>query len=95
MSAIGSFGGLTSQSQASGDAFSEITSSEFIQIIFTELQSQDPLEPQDTQAILDQLGSIREIESNIKLQQNLESLVNQNAFAAASNLIGNLVSGID
>lgn len=94
MSAIDSLNGLTNQATASGDAFSEITSGEFLQILFTELSSQDPLEPQDTQAILDQLGSLREIESNIKLQQNLETLVDQNSFAAASNLIGNLVSGL-
>jgi len=94
MSAIDSLSGRTSQAAASGDAFSEITSGEFLQILFTELSAQDPLEPQDTQAILDQLGSLREIESNIKLQQHLETLVDQNSFASASNLIGNLVSGI-
>ncbi|MFT5424223.1 MAG: flagellar basal-body rod modification protein FlgD [Phycisphaerales bacterium] len=94
MSAIDSLNGRTNQATASGDAFAEITSGEFMQILFTELSAQDPLEPQDTQAILDQLGSLREIESNLKLQQNLKTLVDQNSFAAASNLIGNLVSGI-
>jgi len=94
MSAINSLNGLANQATASGDAFSEITSGEFLQILFTELSAQDPLEPQDTQAILDQLGSLREIESNLKLQQNLKTLVDQNSFASAANLIGNLVSGI-
>lgn len=94
MSAIDSLTGLNASSQASGDAFSEITSGDFLNIILTEMQSQDPLEPQDTQAILDQLGSLREIESNIALQDNLEALVNQNALASASTLIGSLVSGI-
>ena len=94
MSAIDSLTGLNSNSQASGDAFSEITSGEFLNIILTELQTQDPLEPQDTQAILNQLGSLREIESGIALQENLEQLVQQNELAAASSLIGNLVSGV-
>lgn len=94
MSAIDTLTGLNPNSQASGDAFSEITSGEFLKIILTEMQTQDPLEPQDTQTILNQLGSLREIESNIALQSNLETLVNQNALASASTLIGSLVSGL-
>ena len=43
--------------------FNELASEDFIQIIFTELTNQDPLAPNDTSALLDQLNSIRSIES--------------------------------
>ena len=92
MSAISDF---SSSSQVdSTDAFNTLSSSEFLQIIFTELQNQDPLEPQDSQAMLNQLSALRSIESDTNMVASLENLVTQNEFAAASQLIGSLVSGI-
>ena len=44
--------------------------------------------------MLNQLSSLRAIESDSKMVNSLESLVSQNQFAAASQLIGSLVSGI-
>jgi len=73
--------------------FSEMQSEDFIKVIFTELTNQDPLDPQDTSALLDQLDSIRSIESDLKITNRLEDLVTQNQFASASNLIGKVISG--
>jgi len=52
-----------SVSALSSNRFSELKSEDFIRIIFTELANQDPLQPNDTGALLDQLNSIRDIES--------------------------------
>jgi flagellar basal-body rod modification protein FlgD len=73
--------------------FSEMTTEDFIQIIFTELTNQDPLEPNDTGALLDQLNSIRSIESDIQLTRQLEALVTENQLASASGLIGKFIGG--
>jgi flagellar basal-body rod modification protein FlgD len=91
MSAIS---GLYSNGASSGDALGALSSDEFLRIIFTELQNQDPLEPQDTGATLEQLATLRSIESDTQMVNSLETLVRQSEFASASNLIGNLVSGI-
>tara|TARA_R110000744_G_scaffold100494_2_gene193836 strand:+ start:1839 stop:2438 length:600 start_codon:yes stop_codon:yes gene_type:complete len=93
MSAISDFS-TTNPASSTDDAFNTLSSAEFLQIIFTELQNQDPLEPQDSQAMLNQLSSLRSIESDTKMVDSLQSLVSQNEFAAASQLIGSLVSGI-
>jgi len=93
MSAIGDFS-TSNPVSSTDDAFNTLSSAEFLSIIFTELQNQDPLEPQDSQAMLNQLSSLRAIESDSKMVASLESLVSQNQFAAASQLIGSLVSGI-
>lgn len=93
MSSIGSIGSSSNPTN-SADAFSALTSGEFLQIIFTELQNQDPLEPNDTSAMLDQLATLRSIESDTQMVDSLSSLVSQTEFAAASSLIGSLVSGI-
>ena len=74
--------------------FSEMTSEDFIRIIFTELANQDPLAPSDSSALLDQLNSIRSIESDLEMINRLESLVLENQLAAGANLIGKVVTGL-
>ncbi len=93
MSAISDYS-TSNPVSSTDDAFNTLSSAEFLQIIFTELQNQDPLEPQDSGAMLDQLSTIRTIESDTQMVASLESLVSQNEFAAASQMIGSLVSGI-
>ena len=75
--------------------FSKMTSEDFIKIIFTELSNQDPFQPNDSAALLKQLDSIRSIESDLKLTDQLQSLVSQNQLAAASGMIGKLVGGLN
>ena len=74
--------------------FNELSSEDFMKIIFTELQQQDPFEPNDSSALLEQLNSIRAIESDIELTENLENIVFQNQLATAGNLIGKTVEGL-
>ena len=93
MSAIDSLGSSSNPANST-DAFSALTSGEFLQIIFTELTNQDPLAPNDTQSMLNQLSTLRSIESDTQMVDSLASLVTQSEFAAAGSLIGSLVSGI-
>ena len=74
--------------------FSEMKTEDFIRIIFAELANQDPFSPNDSGALLDQLNSIRSIESDIKLVSRLDALVFQNQLGAAANLIGKFVDGL-
>lgn len=94
MSSISGFNSTQPISSTGPDAFSQLTSAEFLQIIFTELANQDPFEPNDSQAMLDQLSAIRSIEADTQFARQLGQLVKQNELAAASGLIGSLVSGI-
>ena len=71
--------------------FSDLSSEDFIRIIFTELSNQDPFQPNDSSALLDQLNSIRSIESDIQLTERLQDLVFENQLAGASNMLGNLL----
>lgn len=74
--------------------FAEVTSEEWLGIILEELSNQDPFEPNDTSATLEQLNSLRSIESDITLQDQLESLVLQNSIGQAGSLIGREVEGL-
>ena len=74
--------------------FSKMTTEDFIRIIFTELSHQDPFQPNDSKALLEQLNSIRSIESDIKLTDQLQALVGENQLASASNMIGKFIGGL-
>ena len=94
MSTIGDVMGAAGAVRNTPNQFSEMSSEEFINIIFTELSNQDPFEPTDSAALLQQLSSIRSIESDFKLSQQLETLVHENQLASAGNLIGKIVGGL-
>ncbi len=91
MSAISSVSAANPPS--STNAFNQLSSEDFVRIMFSELTNQDPLAPNDTKAVLDQISSIRAIESDLKLSDKLNALVAQNELAGAGTLIGKLVSG--
>ncbi|MEO0715389.1 MAG: flagellar hook capping FlgD N-terminal domain-containing protein [Planctomycetota bacterium] len=84
----------TSLAQEPTSGVSGLSSDEFLQIIFEELAQQDPLEPNDTNALLEQLSSIRSIESDLDLASRLETIASQGELNSASGLIGDFVSGL-
>ena len=94
MSSITSAAGVGGGSVGASSGFGGMDSEEFVKIIFTELQNQDPFSPNDSSALLEQLNSIRSIESDMALTTQLESIVFQNQLAGAGNLIGRYVQGM-
>ena len=74
--------------------FNQMSSEDFIRVIFTELANQDPLSPSDSSELLDQMNSIRSIESDLQMMNKLESLVFENQLSSASSMIGNFVGGL-
>ena len=91
----GAIGGAAAATAADNNGFASLSSDEFMKILLSELSNQDPFEPQDSAALLEQLNSIRSIESQISLQDQLENLVLQNQIASAGGLIGKSISGLD
>lgn len=94
MSAISANPGLASGASQT-NRMGELDSQEFLGIILAELQSQDPLAPNDTNALVQQLSSVRSIESDLKLTEKLESLVADNRLASATSLVGRRVEGVN
>jgi len=77
-----------------GNPYAELTSTDFVKIMVEEMSNQDPFEPNDSAAILEQLSSLRSIESDLSLQDQLENLVLQNSIGQAGALIGREVQGL-
>lgn len=74
---------------------STLNSSDFVQMMLTELQNQDPLNPTDSQSLLSQMSSIGQLQSADQLQTTLTQFSVQNQIAAAGNLIGKTVTGLN
>ena len=88
--------GASSVGTAAGESgFAALRSEDFIKVMLSELTNQDPFKPQDSAALLEQMSSLRNIESQLLLQGKLEDLILQNQVSAAGGLIGKVVSGLD
>jgi flagellar basal-body rod modification protein FlgD len=79
---------------AGRSAFSELSTDQFFKIMFEELSNQDPLAPSDSKALLEQLSTLRSMQSDMDLSKDLRSMVARDEMTAAANLLGRRVSGL-
>ncbi|PCI49590.1 MAG: hypothetical protein COB49_04770 [Alphaproteobacteria bacterium] len=61
---------------------------QFLVLLTTQLQFQDPLDPLDSNQFTDQLVSFTQVEQSITTNKNLEQLISQTKNAAMSNAVG-------
>ena len=92
---VGTQGQSGAQTAPATDAFKNVDLDDFLKLMITELQNQDPLNPMDNQQLLQQLSQIREIESNLQLTDTLKSLLMGQNLASAGALIGRTIVGLD
>lgn len=63
---------------------------QFLTLLTTQLQFQDPLDPMDSSQFTEQLVSFTQVEQSITTNKNLEMLISQTQNAAMSNAVGYL-----
>lgn len=73
----------------------QLQTEDFIQMMITQLQNQDPMKPASNQELMQQMAQISDMQSSTTLQTTLKELATQNQIGAAGNLIGKLVEGLD
>ncbi len=94
IASIGAIGQQVQQNPTGYDAFGEIDLNDFIKLMVTELQNQDPLDPMDNAQILQQMSQIRSIKSNDRLTDTLESVFLGQSLVTASNLLQRTIVGL-
>jgi flagellar basal-body rod modification protein FlgD len=67
----------------------------FLKLLITQMQNQDPTDPLDASEQMSQLASFSVVEQNIKMNSNLESLIQQTTLSQASSLIGQNITSAD
>lgn len=86
--------GKTSTSGASSNR-STLNANDFIKLMITQLQNQDPTNPAKSSELLSQVSQIGQLQSSTQLQTAITGIVTQSQIGSAGNLIGKAVQGVD
>jgi flagellar basal-body rod modification protein FlgD len=86
--------GVAPGNQIKSDKFA-LKAEDFIKMMVTQLQNQDPMQPAKNEELLAQMSQIGQLQASTDLQTSLKSMVLQNNIAAAGNLIGKQIQGMD
>jgi len=89
MSRIPSTNGNTGTSSSGlPRSINDLDLSTFLNLMITELQNQDPLNPLDNKDMLAQISQLREVGATDRLTQTLDSVLLGQNISSATNLIG-------
>jgi flagellar basal-body rod modification protein FlgD len=72
-----------------------MTPQDFMNIMVTQLENQDPLDPTSASDLLQQVSEIGQLSSTDQLQTSMQSMTLQSQIGSASSLIGKNVTGLD
>ncbi len=86
---------LTQPSANPKDILGNVNVDDFLNLMITELQNQDPLNPMDNAQILNQLGQLQSINASTKLTTTLDSVLLGQNLSSASGLLGKTIVGLD
>ena len=73
----------------------ELKTEDFIKMMITQLQYQDPMDPAKNQELLAQMSQIGQLQSNTAMQETLKGITLQNQIGSAGQMIGKVVEGLD
>ncbi len=85
----------TSASGAKPSGFAALTSQDFLKMLITELQNQDPTQPVSNSELLQQLSQMQSLQSNVELNSTLTNFSNNQQMTAGASFLGKVVSGTD
>ena len=74
--------------------FSKLTPDDFLKMLITELQNQDPTNPTDNSQILQQISEMSNIQATTSLTTSLTAMLTEQNLSAASALVGKSVQGL-
>jgi len=77
------------------NSLNTMTGSDFVKVMLTQLQHQDPLNPQDSGQLLTQMSDIASLQTNQTLSSTLTGMTLQQSVGSGANMIGKTVDGVD
>jgi flagellar basal-body rod modification protein FlgD len=86
------------QNQAKKTGTSTLGKDDFLKILMTQLQNQDPLNPMQDQDFIAQMATFSSLEQMTNLNSSMDSFIKfaeQNQFMQASSMIGKTVTYLD
>ncbi len=100
MSGIAPLGATTQTTQGTGTSNSTagiggLTQNDFLQLLVSQMQNQDPLNPLSSNQFLQEMASFTEVTDLTQLQQLTQSLVNNEVASQGLQLLGRTVTAVD
>lgn len=92
---VGSSNPALSSNQPSSSPNLKLNTSDFVHMMITQLQHQDPLNPTNSDQLMSEMSQIGQLQSTSQLQTTLQGLATQTQIGAASSLMGKQVTGLD
>ncbi len=83
----------TTTANGTSSGLNSLSSADFMKLMFTQLEQQDPLNPTDSNQMLSQISQISTLQSNTQMETSLQGLTLQQSIGAGGNLIGKSVKG--
>ena len=87
--------GSATGTQMKGKKSFALKAEDFIKMMITQLQNQDPTSPAKNEELLAQMSQIGQLQSTTTLTEGIQSMVLQNQISSAGNMIGKNVEGLD
>lgn len=78
-----------------GRSLADLNIDDFMSLLITQLQQQDPMNPMDNAQMMEQISQIRAIQANTKLTETLETVSLGQSISMAGSLIGRKVTGLN
>jgi flagellar basal-body rod modification protein FlgD len=91
---VGASSSAASRNGIKGNDLSDVDLDQFLGLLITELQNQDPLEPMDNAQMLTQISQIREIGSTNQLTETLSAFAVGQELSMASSMIGKSITAL-
>lgn len=88
---VSSSTGVDGSSYTTAVSNDQLTNEDFLTLMITELQLQDPTSPMDSQRMLDTQMQMSSMNTNLKMVETMEALTktfSQSALSSAANVIG-------
>lgn len=95
---VSSTSGVTSQTTSTTQTSSSsptLAYNQFLTLLVTEMQNQDPTKPMDPTQTVSQLASFSAVEQAVQTNSTLTSLLNSSVLSQASSFIGKTVTSAD
>lgn len=73
--------------------FAGLDSQDFMKLLITQLQNQDPSEPIGNEELLNQLSQMRNIQASIELEDAMKAITSNQQLSTAATFIGKSVTG--
>ena len=91
---LDTFNPVFNQQQVEGGGINDVNIDDFLKIMITELQNQDPLNPLENDELIAQISQIRSVGATEKLTETLDSVLLGQNISSATNLIGAEIDAI-